>query len=149
MSSSYVLLIFILSITSRSLKYFMSNLEFNMFLVDVIILLSLPTISMSPTYKHTITYPCSVFLTYIHLSHSLILKSCDIMTLSNLSYNCFGACLSPYNDFTNLQTFFSEQKNPPIASCRFLHLNLHYEILFSHPFDGLQGFSMQQLQAPS
>ena len=139
MSQFDVLLIFIPNITSASPKSFMSNLELNMFLVDIIILSSLPTISMSSTYRHAMTYPCSVSLTYTHLSHSLILNSCDNMTLSNFSCHCFGTCFNPYKDFTNLQAFLS-YPGAKVAPCRSLHLNLHLERLFLHPFDVLQDF---------
>ena len=72
MSPSNVLLIFIPNITSANPKSFISNLQSNIFLIDVIILSSLLTISMSSMYKHIMTYLSSLSLTYLSSLSGLV-----------------------------------------------------------------------------
>src|ERR1044072_1567846 len=95
------------NITLASPMSFMSNFDERKFLVSIPILLQVPKMSISSTYKEIITHSPSMVFAYTRLSTSKEQKPSLIKILLNFSYHCLGAGFKPYNDLTSLHTFFS------------------------------------------
>src|SRR4051794_11512154 len=59
---------------------------------------------VSSTYRHSITVPCSVFLTYMHGSAVVGTYPSDLTKASTSLFHTCGACFSPYSAFLSFHT---------------------------------------------
>ena len=87
----------------------MLNFLLSIFFVWLIMNLLVPIMNISSTCKHSKTYQLLVYLWYMHLLHSLILKPVLHHCVVKFCVPFLGAFLNPYSDFHRKECFFRER----------------------------------------